>query len=286
MSPLVIMNRYVENMKFEEIASKEEFIITVMNRLSKAYTVPVHSFGVILSIAISFYLTFVIEHDPIGNSLAALFSNNPLAINFLSAGKLELINISSFVVVFFFYKYFFHGLSFESTPFYVYYRYSPVDFLKYTYLATCFLSIVISTFSLEFTKGGNTEKLSLIESLYFIIGVISTTGSNIYPASTETEILTIILSACTLFLVIFIFSKLPEIKFNKKIYFKFSEKHLSYNYDKIITLLNESELTEKQKVMVFKYFLERFDFNQPDGTGKVFMEMEKGDFSFGLKVYQ
>jgi hypothetical protein len=271
-------------MNLSEIATKEQFVSRVADRLTKTYTVPVHSIGALIAIGASFYLTFLAQHDLVPTLRRGISSDNTYLIASLDIIALALINAGSFVAVFLTYKFFFKGLSVGSTPYFVYYRYGPIDFLKWSYVLVSIAAITISSLGLEFVSEGRVGPLSPLEAFYYVVGVVSTTGSNISPSSTATEVLSIVLSGATLLMVVFLFQHVSNIQLNKKLAFSFSQRRLEYVYDELVGIISESELTDKQKARTFSYFLEEFDFDQPDGTSRIVMRMKEGDYSFAFRA--
>ena len=86
----------------------------------------------------------------------------------------------------------------------------------------------------------------------------------------------------TLGLVIFIFQKLPNIQAQKKSFTKSAEDYLAQEYDDLLEIINNSKLSDHEKVDVFNYFKNEFDFDQPDGTFPKKIKMNEGDYRFAL----
>lgn len=271
-------------MKLDEYIPKNEFIEAVKGRITARYTVFMHSAATIVSLCASFYFTYISHPDSINKIWVFIAPSGQYELMTASFLSILWVNLGSFAVFLFICKFFFGGLSISTTPFYVYYKHSPVDFLKYYYLFSSFLAAVISCYNFPFVKDGTEIQLTPIEALYFISGIFSTTGSNIYPNSNVTYAITIAIHSTTLIFIVYLFKVISELKINKKLYHGFKDDLLGSWYDRIIGYIDVSELTEHQKMRALKYFRDRFDFDRPEGLEKEALGMEGGDFSFLFNV--
>lgn len=259
-----------------QLVSKEHFVDGVRDRLTGRYTARVHGVGVIFAICVSFYFTFLKNElrSDIGLGLLNVWDSQVAELLFKEA-----INLGTFAGAFAIYKFLSKGLSISSTPFFVSYRYGPADFLKWMYWLASAIALLISVAGVNYAKSGRVGPLMPLEAFYYVVGVISTTGSDITPASRVAEVLMVILSAVTLLLAVFVFQKIPDIRVNKKVYFG-GGRFLENAYDEITSALDESALTEVQKGKVFKFFLEEFNFDTEDGLAPLMSRMRRGKFDF------
>lgn len=269
-------------MSLARVASKEEFVSRVQERSTNFYSLRIHVIGALLAIAVSFYLTFWATHEPLP-IIVYLWSGDGWLVLATEIVRLEIVNIASFFGVLFTYRFVFKGLSISSLPFFVTHRHGPTDFLTGTYLLVSAIAIAISIFGVDFEKGSTVGPLSLLDAFYYVVGVVSTAGSNIAPASRASQVLSICFSAITLLLAVFFFGQIEKIRTNRKIHFDAARNELEAAYDKITSLITDSSLDDEEKNRVFAYFLDEFNFDQSEGVSVAEMKMRDGDFAFALK---
>lgn len=260
------------------LVSKDVFVDCIMKRMSKNYTLLIHSIGILFCISLSFWFTFLdveyfkIEYLSIITDLNSAGINT--AIKFLSLTTKCLV---SFFISNIGYRLVFKGFSYSSFTFYVRFRYSPIDFVKILYFCISILAIAISSIGFDFIRNGNVSSLTPLVSFYYVLGVISTTGSDVYPNSNVTEVLSIAFSFLTLYLVVFVFQKSSEIKLSKKIISTYSNNRLDRFYDKLLKICKDKSLTVEQTSNVFNYFITTFNFYTPDGVDFITLQLESGE---------
>lgn len=236
------------------VITEEVFVSTILNRMTKFYDIKIDFLGNLTAIIIS--IVFV-------------YQNHSLNIYMLI-----LIGIFSYFISRFVYMLFLNGLSISSTGYFIFYKNAPTDFLVYLHFFTLIFSIIISKFKFEFIQEGKPLSLNFFDSYYYIISIITTVGSNIYPNSNITKIFTMCLSVVTLLLVIFIFDKLSKKNPIKKEFLSSSKSHLSSAYKKFVELFDEQGLSDEGQAKLLIYYMEKFNFNTPDGYHKAYSDMK------------
>lgn len=242
--------------------TEEKFIFTILNRMTKFYDLKIDIIGKLIAIIIS---------------LVIVYQNDNLNIFILI-----LVGIFSYIVTKLMYMLFFQGLSMSSTSYFILYKNAPTDFLMYLHFFTLICSIIISKLKFEFIQEGKILNLSFFDSYYYIISIVTTVGSNIYPNSNISKIFTMFLSIVTLLLVIFIFDKLSKKNTLKKEFVSSSQNHLRNAYRNFIELFNKQGLSEEKKIKLLIFFMEKFNFNTPDGYHKVYGDMVEKRYPIDL----
>lgn len=181
--------------------------------------------------------------------------------------------------------YMFKGLSISSIQYMIHYKNLFMHFIVITHFSLLFLASIIDTFKLEFTRESKIVLLDFFDAYYYVLSIVSTVGSNIYPISKGATLFTMILSFTTLLLIVFLFNNLTNKVTIRYEYFKSAENTLSYYYKCFFDLFLEQKISLDEQNKLFEYLIKDFDFNTPNGFSKVYSEMARGLYPIdGIKL--
>ena len=241
----------------------EEFVRNIITKLTKSY-----GYGLDITInvlSLVFSLFFLIDSD-------ATFKG--IVTSFLIYCLTRIVLMHQF-----------GGLSMSSVPYIIHYKNLFMHFVITLHFSLLFLASIINTLKLEFTRESKIISLDFFDAYYYVLSIVSTVGSNIYPVSREATLFTMLLSFITLLLIVFLFNNLTGKITIRYEYFKSAENTLTYYYNRFLDLFTEQKLSIDEQNKLFEYLMENFDFNTPNGYSKIYGEISRGIYPIeGIKL--
>lgn len=242
---------------------KERFVTAVFDRYYSRLRLLQHLVWSLAAIVASFVAVFLIpNHGRISSDLE-IFLHIPyllqMVLSLLLITGMFMIFVVVYVVVNFLGG---HILNFTVGWSY---RWIPLRFLTFAYFGVGIVAILVSVFSVEFSRSGSIGPLSLLDSFYLVASILTTIGANdISPYSNASKILIILINAATLLLVTFVFQRISQ-DVSLSIDPKRFKKQFGDYFSQVDNYLRGSSHSREEKERIWRYFMEKFDFDSPDG---------------------